>query len=364
MTHSFRILLNIERKILKTRLLNPRSTHALLLLANPLNILLLLPRVILRRVFGEKRMESAVYRKVLKLYGLTYLILRFLVPKQRDLVVNTRWDLLIILDACRYDYFSVVLRRYFSKELKGAISVCYCSLSAGTETDEFLENVFDGKVWGDCIYISANPFVSASFGRYNPQVFYLVIPVWDYGFDPNLNTVLPQRVLHAWLQAVLMYTNSKRYIVHFIQPHFPTICRYLRIPSANPEYVLRVVREGKKSVYFLKAAYFANLVLCMKEVIKLLKLAKLLGFKRAVITSDHGDLVELGGHPYGTYVADLCLVPWVEVDLEKIQISEDELVKLQQLIVLGKHLTGIKHVLKVKLEYKDRVRGRLPTTKL
>ncbi len=182
--------------------------------------------------------------------------------------------------------------------------------------------------------------MSMSFGRYSPKVFHSVVPVWKYGFDEELNTVPPDKVLNAWL-SIVFKTPNKKYIIHFMQPHFPTIDKQYKIKSPEPNEVIKLVRGGVKSCAYVKRAYLINLIYVLQMVVKMIKIAKLLGFRKIVVTSDHGDLVELGGHPYGTYVVDLCVVPWIEIDAAKVNIEQDELEKFLKIIELHRRIVHL-----------------------
>jgi len=343
----FRLVLTIEKRIVEARLRCPRLSLLLLLLVNPVNLFLLFPRFILRKVLGANRMQNVAYRRVLKYYGLTYLILKFRLPRQKNLIKKRNYDMLIVLDACRYDYFKFALQRFFVGELQDSLVSFFPVLSAGTETDEWLENVFGDGAWKNFVYVSGNPFVSMSFGKYSPKIFYSIVPVWKYGFDEELNTVPPNKVLNAWLSATFKMPN-KNYIIHFLQPHFPTIDKHYRIRSSEPDEIIKLVRSGVKSRAWIRKSYLANLIHVLQWVVKTIKIAKLIGIRKIIVTSDHGDLVELGGHPYGTYVTDLCIVPWVEINLEKLKLRPDERKAFEQLILLQARLARIRESLKRK----------------
>jgi len=70
--------------------------------------------------------------------------------RQEDLIWNKSWKYLIILDACRYDYFKRLYKRYLGGWLKKVIS-------PASETREWLMKIFRGKIYLDIVYISANP---------------------------------------------------------------------------------------------------------------------------------------------------------------------------------------------------------------
>ncbi|KXB04317.1 hypothetical protein AKJ48_03015, partial [candidate division MSBL1 archaeon SCGC-AAA261O19] len=95
--------------------------------------------------------------------------------------MEEEWDNLIILDACRYDYFERICDNYLSGNLKKVIS-------PGSGTSEWLRRVFDNKKFDDIVYVSANPFINPRGsnlveGFNGRECFYKVIDVWDRGWD-------------------------------------------------------------------------------------------------------------------------------------------------------------------------------------
>ena len=67
-------------------------------------------------------------------------------PSQRTLIHHSNWDYLIILDACRADYFAAE----YTKFLPSSDLLFACS--AGRDTFEFLKRVFPD--YYDLIYVS------------------------------------------------------------------------------------------------------------------------------------------------------------------------------------------------------------------
>lgn len=65
-------------------------------------------------------------------------------------ITEGKWDILIILDACRYDFFRKVYGNYLPGHLKKR-------KSRGSGTTEWLAKTF--KEVYDITYISANPYV-------------------------------------------------------------------------------------------------------------------------------------------------------------------------------------------------------------
>jgi len=143
---------------------------------------------------------------------------------QTKVIKQLDWDILIILDACRYDKF-----------------MKYHQLITDNVTDYSLEPVSTGKItftrlwlyttWGDkkydsINYISANGFVNSkgivvtndSYPFNAKKHFGKIQDVWDYGYDYNTRRVEP------WTMAKYskkLIDPSMKNIVHFQQPHAP-----------------------------------------------------------------------------------------------------------------------------------------------
>ena len=140
---------------------------------------------------------------------------------QLDLIKKMDWDYLIILDACRYDYFEKVYSEYFQGNVKKV-------LSPGNWTLEWLNNIFS-SYYKDIIYISANPYINSkiSVGKgglgYDARKhFYKIVDVWDFGWDESLTTTPPKEVNETFFKYFGKYKNYK-YIIHYMQPHAPYI---------------------------------------------------------------------------------------------------------------------------------------------
>lgn len=267
------------------------------------------------------------------------------------------WKYLIILDACRFDYFSQLYSRFLTGRLEKR-------LSEGTCTPEFLQNTFTGR-YPDTIYVSANPYVSSHAnphvdshqrGRFDASsIFFRVVDGWNLCWDGKLETVPPWR-LRRLAELQIAKHPDKRFIIHFIQPHAPYI---QPVGSTGRPHPLRRVRRGPSRwqgskvprlalrsyrwLYFrlklgivgwevgrllgfppfdvmdqarrdlgvagLRAAYARNLALALEQSSKLVN--RLTG--KIVITSDHGEcLGENGryGHLCKSKSSLLRTVPW------------------------------------------------------
>lgn len=238
-------------------------------------------------------------------------------------VVDCDWDILIVLDACRYDLFESVLNEH---PLPGEL---YKRESLQSGTPGFLAENFAGNEFHDTVYITANPYVNTDL---EVSQFHAVDPVWDDGWDDDLQTVTPETMRERALLANEEYPN-KRLIIHFIQPHIPFIgdvrlggMKTWRVrerakgqtetsPDERSKNPFDQLRSGKRSREEVWAAYRSNLERAMPAVETLL--SELDG--KIVVTSDHGNAfgefawpfpMRIYGHPLGVLIPSLVEVPW------------------------------------------------------
>jgi hypothetical protein len=266
------------------------------------------------------------------------------------------WDYLIILDACRYDYFQKVYGNYLRGTLRKA-------RSPASATSEWLKKTFTRR-YNDVIYVSANPYINSRgvdvVGFDARDHFHKIVDVWDFGWDETVGTVPPEEVNEAAITATLTHPD-KRLIIHYLQPHAPYISianhapesvlspdklrsgvfllrnpviryfwkilsgesRFLKdalinrvvwkigrlfgpLPSLPMDDALRLV--GQKG---LLRAYESNVRLVLKHVAKLMD--RLQG--KIVVTSDHGELLGEKNEYYHRpqhYISHLIDVPYLE----------------------------------------------------
>lgn len=283
-----------------------------------------------------------------------------LMDSQKELIREGDWDCLIILDACRYDFFEEVYEEYLEGSLKKV-------KSEGVDTGEWLAKTFD-KNYLDVTYISGVPHVNSlginlkdtiwEFDWQATSHFGKIIDVWDFGWSQELATVPPKIVCEAALRT----SGESRKIIHFEQPHIPFISlteemeltrnkggginlrkerdftqklrdffgkwiteilgreavwelkRILRLNSSIGGHEM-AWREGKVEFY-----YEDNLRKALNEISDLVD--KLEG--KVVISSDHGEcLGEEGYWAHGPYSGTqkmprlplLTDVPWLELEV-------------------------------------------------
>ncbi len=236
-------------------------------------------------------------------------------------IVDSGWDYLIVLDACRFDYF----KKY--SDISGELT---CKISNASKTSEWLRNNFPNKY--DIVYVSANPHISDRLvdDFCGTDHFYKVLNVWRHNWDDELDTVLPGKVTEACLRALNNFPK-KRMIIHYIQPHGPWIGNTKLETKVSPAYdatntnedfnserwnhdtkVWQLVKRGEISIDNVRKAYRDNLKLVLDEVKKLLEYLN----GNIVITADHGESLGeyfIFEHPPKIYTPQVVEIPWLRI---------------------------------------------------
>lgn len=278
-------------------------------------------------------------------------------------VMEEEWDYLIILDACRYDFFESIYKEFFGYDnLEKAIS-------PAIETIEWAEKSFK-DFYEDIIYISTTPFINSKKGLsergfyFNAKKhFYKVIDLWDWGWDHKIGTVRPEKVNEIALKEYQLHPD-KRLIIHYMQPHAPYLSLeklYMKLRRGDkrgkergivfqrnliPSSVRRILAEicikgfGTEFVWRLNKifhfrkihplhmemawrmvgregiikAYADNLRIVLKYVQKLVETLN----GKIIITSDHGEMLgEDGFYGHGYPLPrhpKLVEVPWFVIN--------------------------------------------------
>ena len=276
-------------------------------------------------------------------------------------IMEVHWDYLIVLDACRYDYFEQVWEKYLNGVLRKRISV-------GSSTCEWRDNSFK-EHYEDTIYISANPYINSIMpvkGFLGSEHFYKVYDLWLHNWNEDKGTVLPETVTDVATDIVKTH-KDKRAIIHYLQPHSPyltletesfgfpvpdpynenvlkgtkqsksesggkvwlvkemaAVLSKAKILGPNAEWKLREIMKmmpaspmdaarRKYGDEALRKAYKANLELALKEVARLSRYLS----GKVVISSDHGELLgekRCYGHTVGSACPYLIEVPWFIAD--------------------------------------------------
>jgi len=234
-------------------------------------------------------------------------------PLQKDIISKGKWDVLIVLDACRYDVFKALFHKEFN--IKPVIS-------SGSCTIEWFYKTFTRK-YDDVVYVSGNPYISrfkvtlGDMSYVASKFFYHLTEGWREGWRSinGIFTVCP-KTLTLIAKTVANLYKSKRLIIHFLQPHAPyPLCDSLRKYFVNDKgspdkYLWKALRNNEVDKKLAFECYVRNLKWVMTYVEDLINFFK---DKKIVITSDHQEFFGENGiynHPCGLKDSRLRIVPW------------------------------------------------------
>ncbi|WP_247002208.1 hypothetical protein [Halosolutus gelatinilyticus] len=229
------------------------------------------------------------------------------------------WDNLIILDACRYDYF---------QRLNSIDGTLYKAVSKGKKSWEFLRKNFATGEFHDTVYVTANPFST----DLDEDTFYHIKHLHVDRWDDDIGTVQPAEVVSAAREAHEQYPD-KRLIVHFMQPHRPYLGETadelrrrldLRGYGEHDEgiQIWGAVKQRDVTFREIRDAYTESLEIALEHTEALLDDVP----GKSVITADHGEMLgervfpfttRVWGHMEGFSTPTLREVPWLVIDADE-----------------------------------------------
>lgn len=268
--------------------------------------------------------------------------------KQKDLINKRKWDVLVVLDACRYDYFENSYADYLDGELSKVES-------SGSITPKWFKRTFT-KRFDETCYISSNPFINSQVsikGVNASEYFPNIVDVWDSGWNDNIGTVKPEEINNAFFEQ-RDEKSSEKYILHYMQPHQPYISiggeeDWSGIINRDSDridgrmdglklYIGDLIKSwlGKKTYWSLREklgvlenpmgrivleqgdeklreVYEKDLNIVLEKVSEMVRETE----ERIVVTADHGELLGKGegyGHHPNNKSPQLKEVPWLEVE--------------------------------------------------
>jgi hypothetical protein len=252
--------------------------------------------------------------------------------KQEHLIHGTSWDNLIILDACRYDYFEREYDRFIEGELRKV-------RSPASNTYTWLKRVFNKR--HDVTVYGSHPVLNSlgirRYGYTAQPHFKRIVDVWKWGWDKSLGTVPPGEVNKSVLADIKSGSFRGRNIIWYMQPHAPWIGE-TRLTEYSEGWddkrhvyeLWKKIIRGEISADILRQAYRDNLRLVLQNVSELIPYLD----GKTIVTSDHGELLGERGmfeHPRYSKLRALCEVPWLVVERrEKKTVEADLAPNLEQ----------------------------------
>ncbi|MFC6724736.1 hypothetical protein ACFQE1_10185 [Halobium palmae] len=229
-------------------------------------------------------------------------------------VFDRDWDVLLLLDACRVDLVEQVADAYGSAypflDRPGEL------VSVGSSSIEWIERTFADERRAEMrntAYVTGNPF---SHRVLDGDDLLRLDEVWRYAWDDDAGTI-PARPVTDRAIAAERDLNPDRLIVHYMQPHFPSVPDPLGGgmnsetlgEGAGWEDPWDRFRRGELTFERVWRSYGANLRYVLDDVALLLRN---LDADRVVLSADHGNAAgEWGvyGHPKVPH-PKIRRVPW------------------------------------------------------
>lgn len=227
-------------------------------------------------------------------------------------IYELEWDVLIVLDACRVDLLEEVSSGYnfIPNDVPSRRSVASCSRL-------WMDRNFSEKYTKEMkktAHITGNPY---SADHLDSGWFYELDEVWKYAWDDDAGTV-PCRPITDRAINTTRTRSAKRTIVHYLQPHFPSIPDPLdsgiNIETFGEGWdsVWDRLQQGEIDKQTVWESYKENLKYVLDDVEILLNN---IDADKIVITADHANAFgewDQYGHPPHTPISILREVPWVE----------------------------------------------------
>lgn len=231
-------------------------------------------------------------------------------PTLFDRIETTEWDLLIILDACRYDTLEDVSEH----------GVIEKEISPASATPEFLSSAYETGVFDETTYVSANPQTANQI----PGESIEYVPLYNEQWDDSVSTVPPRTVYERARAGI---RSGQQVVAHTVQPHYPHICEingdirpipggvHPRIQGFDTDAgIQELLSTGEVDLSVFKRSYEQSVRFAWKKARDIANDLSNEGYN-VVITADHGELFgEMGlvEHPVGVRLEPLVAVPWVE----------------------------------------------------
>ncbi len=233
-------------------------------------------------------------------------------------IYDEDWDLLVVLDACRWDLMAEVADEYGFVDEEWTYSVA--SSSAEWMGRNFSERYADEAT--QTAHVTANPY---SERLLSSGQFTLLDEVWRDRWNEDIRTIPAAGVTERAIRAGRT-TDADRLIAHYMQPHHPFVPDPMDEGLPRNEFgstpwdsVWHRLRHGDVDSDRVWDAYRDNLRYVLDSVADLLENVDA---ERAVITADHGNLLgEFGLYAHPDYVPLPALkrVPWC------VTTAEDQL---------------------------------------
>jgi len=275
-------------------------------------------------------------------------------PYQQDLLADsTKWNALLILDACRYDYLKDEIDSINKSSPDSVQKVQVSPVRTFTHTTIlWMYSVMPIFARRKVRYYTANPQTNIQLKKHYPRI--PVESIWDKGWWRTTRLSIPSVnpwTVNGWVLADLQHRIQKGaypIVVHYIQPHFPAIGEppmkvgawgtitnpFSKATKDECPQPLKELANGVITIEQYREAYRGNVRLVAEAALALANNIK----GPVIITADHGEALgeyeerEDGqkvmriGHSdrYKQLNNELLVVPWIVVNPTPDERTEEE----------------------------------------
>lgn len=241
-------------------------------------------------------------------------LLRRVPNPEGDLIWEREWDVLVVLDACRFDAFE---QRYGNADWLSSLD---CMSSVGSASPEWMDKTFAddySTVLSETAYITGNPYSETHVPR---GLLTHLDEVWRDSWDEDVGTIRPEVLTN---RAVKHHRRAspERMVVHYMQPHWPYVTDQVMYgfdPSdITDEYSTSNPFDRQNKGDLNRAEHFERYLSNLDYVVDHLRntLLRAIDADTVVLTADHATLFGEYGlykHPKNMPLRGLRQVPWAE----------------------------------------------------
>ncbi|WP_440770338.1 hypothetical protein [Natronorubrum sp. DTA28] len=242
-------------------------------------------------------------------------MLRRLEPLKPDgeNIFEKEWDLLVVLDSARVDAMQEVEAEYSFLDQPETLR------SVGSASYQWMERTFTEQYADEMdatTYVTANHFADDFLEETD---LFCLDSVWQYGWDEMKHTIPPRLVTDAAIRVGREHRGEfDRCIVHYMQPHFPSIPDPVVDPEQTADEPFDVqkllwkkARNGSLDTDRLWDAYIENLRYVLDDLELLLENFEA---ETVMISADHANAFgEWGVYAHPNVPLDcLRVVPWYQ----------------------------------------------------
>lgn len=239
--------------------------------------------------------------------------------------LDSDWDVLIVLDACRADLFRDFAPHHdLSAQFDRMDSIYSCASSSPEWFEKGFQKAPDSTV-SDVAYVTQNPY----FETVDHDRFCDSLPLHRAKTDRPNGLLSPSEVTDAAL-SLYADTEAKRFVIHYMPPHAPFhyVDREYEVENVpwagSTQGTWWGLQTGEFDPEQVWQDYGKNLLGVLDEVQRVVKHVD----GKVIITADHGNAMgELGlyAHPAFVPAPVLKLVPWIELEGRSIEYNSKNL---------------------------------------